>query len=281
MPAALALFCAMAAAAQLSAKNDIQPPPDPNPEAQFHWPEGKRAAVSLSFDDARLSQMDTGLALFQKEGVKVTFFAQPGGIEERLQGWKRAVADGHEIANHTTTHPCSGNYPFSRKNALEDYTLQEMAAQIDSTSEKIHELLGVEPRDFAYPCGQKFVGRGLDTRSYVPLIAERFLVGRGYLDESPNNPAFFDFARAMGTSFDDMDFAGMKKIVDEAAKNGTWVIFVGHEIGTRAFQTTDVNALEELCAYLKDPHNGIWLGTVDQIGSYVRQQREQTAQQRH
>jgi peptidoglycan/xylan/chitin deacetylase (PgdA/CDA1 family) len=275
----LAFSCALAATAQLSAKNDIQPAPGPNAEAQFHWPEGKRAAVSLSFDDARLSQIDTGLAVFQKEGVKVTFFVQPGGVEKRLEGWKRAVAEGHEIANHTTTHPCTGNYPFSRHNALEDYTLQEMAAQIDGTSEKIHELLGVTPQDFAYPCGQKYVGRGLDTESYVPLIAERFLVGRGYLDESPNDPAFVDFAKAMGTSFDDMDFAGMKKIVDEAAKNGSWVIFVGHEIGKQAFQTTDVKALEELCAYLNDPQHGIWLGTVEQIGSYVHQQREEAAGQ--
>ena len=33
----------------------------------FHWPNGKKAAVSLSFDDARLSQIDTGLALLKKE----------------------------------------------------------------------------------------------------------------------------------------------------------------------------------------------------------------------
>jgi hypothetical protein len=132
----------------------------------------------------------------------------------------------------------------------------------------------VKPATFAYPCGLKFVGRGLDVRSYVPLVAERFLVGRGYLDEAANDPAFVDLPQAMGTPFDDMDFAHMKKIVDAAAKQGRWVIFVGHEIGERHYQTTDTKALELLCEYLKDPANGIWLGTVDEIGTYVRKQQE-------
>src|SRR6266480_1612736 len=34
-----------------------------NPAKRFRWPNGRRAAVSLSFDDARVSQIDTGLAL--------------------------------------------------------------------------------------------------------------------------------------------------------------------------------------------------------------------------
>jgi peptidoglycan-N-acetylglucosamine deacetylase len=145
----------------------------------FAWPEGKRAAVSLSFDDARLSQIDTGLTVLKKKGVKVTFFVQPGGVEQRLAGWKQAVADGHEIANHTRTHPCTGNYEFSRNNALENYDLAKIAQEIDGASQEIYQQLGVKPRTFAYPCGQKFVGRGADVKSYVPLVAQRFVAGRG------------------------------------------------------------------------------------------------------
>ena len=236
----------------------------------FEWPNGKRAAVSLSFDDSRLSQIDAGLAVLRKEAVKATFYVQAPGVEKRLDGWKTAVAEGHEIGNHTVTHPCTGNYPFSRHNALEDYDLKKMAQQMDENNQQIHKLLGVSPRDFAYPCGLKFVGRGRETKSYVPLVAERFLSGRGYLDEAPNDPSFVDLAQAMGTPFDDLTFDQMKKLVDEAVQNGSWIIFVGHEMGSRAYQTTDLQALEQLCEYLKNPANGIWLGTVEQIGTYVR-----------
>jgi peptidoglycan/xylan/chitin deacetylase (PgdA/CDA1 family) len=240
----------------------------------FRWPEGKKAAVSLSFDDARLSQVDNGLALFKKLGVKVTFFVQPSGVEQRLAGWKQAVADGHEIGNHSLTHPCTGNYAFSRHNALENYDLAMMAQQLDGANAEIYKQLGVKPRTFAYPCGQKFVGKGSEVKSYVPLVAERFLVGRGYLDESANDPLICDLAQAMGTGFDDMDFLQMKKIVDEAIQEGRWVIFVGHEIGDRGYQTTNTKALEALSEYLKNPATGVWLGTVEEIANHIRKQRE-------
>jgi peptidoglycan-N-acetylglucosamine deacetylase len=244
-----------------------------NPAKRFRWPNGRRAAVSLSFDDARVSQIDTGLALLKRQLVKVTFFVQAEQVRKRLDGWKKAVADGHEIGNHSNTHPCTANYSFSRLNALEDYTLEMMAAQLDGANAEVQDLLGVKPRTFAYPCGQKFVGRGLDVRSYVPLVAERFLVGRGYLDESANDPQVCDLAQAMGTSFDDMEFEQMRNQVEQAANEGRWVIFVGHEIGKRGYQVTDTAALEALCEYLKDPAHGIWLGTVAEIAEYIRQQR--------
>ncbi|PYV05015.1 MAG: hypothetical protein DMG26_06305 [Acidobacteria bacterium] len=60
-----------------------------------------------------MSQVGTGLALLRKEGVKVTFFVASRSLEVRLTGWKQAVADGHEIGNHSLTHPCTGNYPFA------------------------------------------------------------------------------------------------------------------------------------------------------------------------
>ena len=239
----------------------------------FHWPDGKKAAVSLTFDDARPSQIDTGLALLKKKGVKVTFFVQPSNVALRLDGWKQAVADGHEIANHSLTHPCTGNYEFSRNNALENYDLAMMAQQLDGANQEISKQLGVKARTFAYPCGQKFVGRGAAVKSYVPLVAERFVAGRGYLDEAANDPLICDLSQAMGTGFDEMDFAQMKKIVDEAIEQGRWVIFVGHEIGDRAYQTTDAKALEALCDYLKNPATGVWLATVDQAATYLHDHR--------
>lgn len=238
----------------------------------FQWPDGKRAAVSMSFDDGRVSQVEAGLPLLKKANVKVTFYVTPAAVEKNVAGWRQAVADGHEIGSHSLTHPCTGNYAFSAKNALEDFDLPKMAAQLDEATDRIHKLLGVKPTTFAYPCGLKFVGRGRDVKSYVPLIAERFLVGRGYLDESPNAPAVTDLAQAMGTPLDDLDFPQMKAIVDSAAKEGRWIIFAGHDFGARRRQTTDMKALEMLIPYLKDPANGIWLGTVAEIGRYVKTQ---------
>ena len=127
-------------------------------DSGFAWPDGKRAAVSLSFDDARASQVDTGTALLNRYGIKATFYVVPAAVEHRLPGWQQAVADGHEIGNHSLVHPCSGNFAWSRSKALEDYSLKKMRDELTEANQQVHALLGVRPKVFAYPCGQTFVG---------------------------------------------------------------------------------------------------------------------------
>ena len=54
----------------------------------FKWPEGKRVALSLSFDDARASQVEGGTALLDRVGVKATFYVVPSSVEKKLDRWK-------------------------------------------------------------------------------------------------------------------------------------------------------------------------------------------------
>lgn len=237
----------------------------------FRWPDNKRLAVSLTWDDARLSQIDTGLKLLEDLKLKGTFYLSLPAMKKRTDGWKEMIRQGHEIGNHSTAHACTGNYRFTR--ALEDFTIEEMAADIDNANNEIEATLGVKPRSFAYPCGQKFIGRGRQTKSYIPLIADRFDSGRGYLDEMPNYPLTCDLAQLMGTHFDGIDFPAMKAILEKAARDGRWVVFAGHEIGKSAAQTTDTEALKALADYLKDPAHGIWVDTVGRISKYVTQNR--------
>jgi peptidoglycan/xylan/chitin deacetylase (PgdA/CDA1 family) len=239
----------------------------------FRWPEGKRAAISLSFDDARLSQVDRGLRILDAHDVKATFYVLPGSVEKRLAGWKKAVANGHEIANHSLTHPCSGNFSWSRQKALENYTLRDMERELDEANIAIERLLGVSPATFAYPCGQKFVGRGRGVKSYVPLIAKRFIVGRGAFNEVGNDPAFCDLAQATGVDLDGLHFEQAKQLVDQAAGEGRWLVFFGHEIGESGRQTTKTSTLEGICQYAQDPANGLWIDTVEAVGGYILKHR--------
>ena len=130
------------------------------PVSQFIWPDGKRLAVSLTFDDARPSQLDAGIPLLNSYGVKATFYVMSERVEERLADWKDVLAAGHEIGNHSLRHPCTGNFTFAREKALEDYTLAQMAAELDEANAWIERLLGIRAATFAYPCGQKYVDRG-------------------------------------------------------------------------------------------------------------------------
>ena len=239
----------------------------------FCWPEGKRAAISLTFDDARISQVDNGLPILDEYGAKATFYVSIHRLEERLDAWKRALANGHEIGNHSLTHPCSGNFPFARKRALEEYTLNMMWNEIKEAGNVIERLIGVRPISFAYPCGQKFVGRGRNVKSYVPLVAEEFLTGRGWMDEWANDPTFCDMAQLMGVELDGKDFEQLTELIDTTRANGGWLIFCGHEIGKQGRQTTRSSTLKAMCEYAQDPANGLWLDTVQAVARYIHKQR--------
>ncbi|MDT8303860.1 MAG: polysaccharide deacetylase family protein [Sedimentisphaerales bacterium] len=244
---------------------------------KFRWPEGKHGAISVTFDDARFSQIDNGLPILDEYGVKATFYVSISSMEKRLDAWKKAVANGHEIGNHSLTHPCSGNFSFAYEKALENYTLNKIHYELEESNMIIERLLDVRPVSFAYPCGQKYVGRGMNVKSYIPVVAENFLTGRGWMDEWSNNPAFCDMAQLMGVELDGKDFEQVKQWIDKTTANGGWLVFCGHDIGEGGRQTTLSPTLRALCEYAQDPQNGLWLDTVQTIGNYIVKQRTNQA----
>jgi peptidoglycan-N-acetylglucosamine deacetylase len=239
-------------------------------ESVFTWPEGKQIAISLSFDDARASQVDAGTALLDQYGVKGTFYVVPNSVKQRLEGWKKAVANGHEIGNHSFNHPCTGNFPWSRQKAIENYTLKQMRNELILANKDIKELLGVEAEVFAYPCGQTYIGRGENTKSYVPVISKLFLSGRGWLDEGPNAPQFCDLAKLTGMEMDGKDFEQILPLIENAKKSGAWLVLAGHEMGASGNQTTRLSMLKKLIEYAQNPANGIWIAPVGTVAKYIK-----------
>jgi peptidoglycan/xylan/chitin deacetylase (PgdA/CDA1 family) len=241
---------------------------------RFDWPDGKAAAVSLSFDDGYANQVDIGVPLLDKYNVKATFYVLPDKAEKRLGLWRKAAKNGHEIGCHTIFHPCTGNYIWSRRNPLEDYTLERMAEELDDNIRIIERLSRVKPVTFAYPCGQKFVGRGRNVKSYVPLVAERFKVGRSWLDEGMNDPYYCDMAQVLAIELDYLDFKQAKELIDKAVENGSWLVFAGHNIGKGGSKTTRIDTIEAICRYANKPRSKIWLDTVAVVGAYISEKRD-------
>lgn len=233
------------------------------------WPGGQTMALSLSFDDGRASQVLVGTSLLARYKARATFYVTPGSVEPRLAEWKRAVADGHEIGSHSVRHPCSGNFPWSRDRALEDYTIKQMAAELKDARRQLERLLGVNPVSFAYPCGQTYIGRGRDVQSYVPVVAELHQSGRGWLDEAPNDPAYCDMAQLTGMEMDGKEFPEILALIEGARKEGQWLILAGHEIGAGGRLTTRVSMLEKLLPMVTDPAQRIWLAPVGEVATHV------------
>jgi beta-glucosidase len=241
--------------------------------SEFGWPEGKKMGLSLTFDDARLTQVDKGIPLLNKYGVKATFYLSPERIEQRMEGWKEAVRNGHEIGNHSLVHPCTVNFGWAQDKSLENYTLQKMRIDLDSANTIIKNLLGIQPFSFAFPCGQTYVGTGLNTKSYIPLVASLFETGRGWRSEGPNNPSLCDMAQLTGMEMDGKSFAEIKGLIESAKNQGQWLILAGHEMNEGGNQTTLLSTIDSICKYASDPDNGIWIDNVHNIASYVKEKR--------
>lgn len=245
--------------------------------AGFTWPHGAKAAVSLTFDDGRASQIDEGLPVLDAHGIKATFYVLPDAVEKKYAGWRKAVAGGHEIGNHTLHHPCSANFDWARTHASEDYTLDRMETELVSANARIEQLLGVVPRTFAYPCGLTFIGRGRTHESYVPLIGRHFLAGRGFMWETHAHPAVCDLALLPGFFSDDWTFPRYFGRITGAMRAGGWAIFCGHDIAKeRGYQNTRTAELDAVCAHLTSRRDEIWTAPVADVAAYIRAKRGST-----
>ena len=241
----------------------------------FPWPNGAEMALSLTFDDGRPSQVTHAIPLLDSFDVKATFYSQPENLRNELAGWRRAVAVGHEIGNHTVGHPCTGNFAWVRYDGvvLESYDLERMRAEIVQANDEIEEMLGVRPVSFAYPCGQTYVGRGRDTRSYVPLVAELFQTGRRWLDETSNAPDHFDTAQVMAMRMDGEDFAAVQRMVERARHSGNWLVLAGHGVGDNPRWGTQLDMLKDLLAYAQNPDNRVWIAPVTEVATFIADQQ--------
>jgi hypothetical protein len=234
------------------------------------FPDGASKALSLTFDDARPSQLEVAVPVLDHYGMAATFYVLAHEVRHRLDVWQHVAAGGHEIGNHTATHPCSANHHLGapgRLYALEEFSLKRIAADIDRASDDIEALFDVRPVTFAYPCGHSFIGRGISKASFVPIVARRFVAGRGYRSEHSNDPAVCDLAELDAYQIDGLTPTELMKLVDDSAP-GRWVVLVGHNIGQAGELTVGAGALETLCRHVATDKR-IWVAPVCDVARHI------------
>jgi hypothetical protein len=144
-----------------------------------------------------------------------------------------------------------------------------MDEELDAASQVIRDELGVTPRTFAYPCGQTSVGRGEQTRSYVPLVARRFLAGRGYHGLYPNMPDVCDLAHLDSLPLDRLSADQAREKAEPAIARGAWFIFTGHEISSTDPTATQEATLVELAGWLTDAATRVWVAPVADVAEWL------------
>ena len=242
------------------------------------WTEGIEGAVSLTFDDGIVTQLDNAIPCLNENTLKGTFYLNPNRGERwgnLLEQWKEASRQGHEIGNHTCSHPCSCNFEFSRENCLEKLTLDDIAETIDTATEVMNAEFPEQNghRSFCYPCYQSDVGSGVSRQSYVPLVAERFLCGRGG-GERANNPELVDLAYTWAWAVNGHSGQDMIDYIEKAVSQGHWAIICVHGVGGEHI-AINTEALTETCAYLNRHRDRILTDTVVSLADTILARRSE------
>lgn len=99
--------------------------------------------AAISFDAAWGSDVTPRLLdILRRHGVKTTFFLVKFWMEEYPDMTRRIAAEGHEIGNHSATHP-----------RMSSLSKESMIEELQTTHKKIKELTGQEANLFRPPFG--------------------------------------------------------------------------------------------------------------------------------
>jgi peptidoglycan/xylan/chitin deacetylase (PgdA/CDA1 family) len=105
-----------------------------------------RNEVWLTVDDGPTGDTPAVLDLFDRLGVKATFFVK-GTLVEESPGLVRAIVErGHSVANHSHTHP-SGSFWCLLPGRI--------ASEIDGCTRALQHVTGEAPTWFRAPVGMK------------------------------------------------------------------------------------------------------------------------------
>ena len=230
------------------------------------WPDGKRAAVVLTYDDALVSQLDIAIPALDAAGLKGTFFLIGSKITpEQIARWRSAAAEGHELGNHTIRHACpQANYPPAKKiDTSETYDVDTMLAEIRTMNTMLTAIDGKLQHSYATPCGQHLAG-GVD---YLPALRASGSVRytrSADPSEHPfdpmNVPAHFFPSSATG--------ADLIAAVQNAERKGGMIVFGFHGVGGD-YLSVSAQAHAQLVAYLKAHAGTIWVAPFSTVMDYA------------
>jgi hypothetical protein len=231
-----------------------------------------QGGVSLTFDDGTQNQLEKAVPVLDEFGFKGTFYINPKGEDWQTlyAPWKEVAAHGHEIGNHTLSHPSPNNI-IGQSGGFEDMTLPEIEGDILAAQERLRQIAPQQAHwTFAYPCYTTFVGHGENHQSYVPLIARHFLAGRiGGEYGFGNHPAVVDLAYVWGLPVERMSGYEMIGLVEEITAQGRWAVLIFHEIdGSRL--TVGSHDFRMLLNHLRRRSNAIWTAPVNEIANKIK-----------
>lgn len=236
---------------------DVAPPSGSTADLEVLPWAGFRSAVTYTFDDASPSQVDH-FADIDAEGVPVTFYVTMNNATSQASQmtWKRALAAGHELGNHTVHH-CNFNQ------ACRGAPAGSASQEIDDATSYIRTTLGAPTvSTMAYPYG--------DT-GYEPLAKDRFFVARGVGGGSIKPGSATDLWNLPVFAAQGGEAASVfNERIDAAHGEGSWLVFLFHSLAPDSegwYAPVDIGAVTASIEHAKSTGD-TWIDTLSNVAAY-------------
>ncbi|MFN3850121.1 MAG: sialate O-acetylesterase [Spirosomataceae bacterium] len=232
---------------------------------------GKKCAVVLTYDDALNVHLDNAIPALDSLQLKGTFYltaSSPAG-SNRINDWRKAAANGHELGNHTLYHPCDATFEgmswVKPEYDLSKYTLKRITDEVRMTNTYLESIDGKKQRTFAFTCGHKKVIEG----EFIQSLKNDFVAARAVRHEMHG----IDQVQLL-----DIDCYGingetgeqMINLVKEAMNSGKLLVFLFHGVGGEHSLNVSLPAHRELLRFLKDNEKDIWVAPMIEVAEHVK-----------
>ncbi|MEO9968171.1 MAG: polysaccharide deacetylase family protein [Reichenbachiella sp.] len=246
-------------------------------QESHRWPEGKKAAVVLTYDDAIDCHLDIVVPALDEHGFKGTFYltGSSQSVANRSDEWRAIATNDHELANHTLFHPCRKVIPGERnfewirpEYDLDGYSFPQLMNELNTANALLRALDGKTERTFAYTCVDHTI-QGVDFSDSIQHI---FVAARG-LSPVPETLKEVDPYLMPSTSCSNLTGEQMIAEVKKAAANGTVITFLFHSVGG-GYLNTSAEAHQELLEYLKQNEDELWVDTFLNVTGHIKSEQE-------
>lgn len=239
-------------------------------EQNFSWPNGAKAAISLAYDDALHSQLDNALPQLNQHKLKATFYITlaADSVNKRLNEWRSAAKQGHELGNHTLFHPCRKSLPnrgwLAPFNDLDNQTTTQYKREIITANNFLHAIDGETVRTITLPCTDELVGG----KSILSEIDHLFIGIKSQVGGVPKSMAEFNVKQATVLAPSNVSGKELINYAKQAAQNGTIANYTFHGIGGDHLSISK-QAHQELLTYLANNPQIYWVATYKQISQHL------------